>query len=120
MAPVSMLTAVIYLSIFRCQMERGPKVVVSSIRICPFLQQHRHHLSVTAGTRYVELQHSRDNGVVMGWLRQSKKLQKQIRSWFYQSDSILIGQTEAFPRRQKLCDIRHHCAASLHLHCVNG
>lgn len=113
-----MLTAVIYLSIFRCQMERGPKVVVSSIRICPFLQQHRHHLSVTTGTRYVELQHSRDNGVVMGWLR--KKLQKHTRSWFYQSDSILIGQAEAFPRPQKLCDIRQHRAASLHLHCVNG
>lgn len=72
-----MLTAVIYLSIFRCQMERGPKVVVSSIRICPLLQQHRHHLSVTTGTRYVELQHSRDNGVVIGC---SKAIKKAIKA----------------------------------------
>lgn len=44
-----------YLSIFRRQVERSPKVVVSSIRICPFLQQHRRHLPVTAGTCYVQL-----------------------------------------------------------------
>lgn len=50
MASLSVLTALIYLSIFRCQVKRGPEVVVSSTRISPFLQQHRHHLSVPTST----------------------------------------------------------------------
>ena len=46
---------VMYLSIFSSQVKRGPKVVVSRMRVRPTPQQHRHHLSVTTGTCYVEL-----------------------------------------------------------------
>lgn len=53
MASLSVWTALIYLSIFRRQVKRGPEDVVSSIRISPFLQQQRHHLSVPTGTGYV-------------------------------------------------------------------
>lgn len=49
-----------YLSIFSSQVERGPEVVVSRMRVRPTLQQHRHHLSVTTGTCYVELQRERE------------------------------------------------------------
>lgn len=49
-----------YLSIFSSQVERGPKVVISRMRVHPTLQQHRHHLSITTGTCYVELQRKRE------------------------------------------------------------
>lgn len=42
-----------YLSIFSSQVERGPKVVVSRMRICPILKQHTYHIPVSTGTCYV-------------------------------------------------------------------
>lgn len=44
-----------HLSVFGSQMEWGPKVVISSLRVHSTLQQQGHHFSVTTGTCYVEL-----------------------------------------------------------------
>lgn len=76
MASLRVLTALIYLSILRRQVKRGPEAFVSRIRISPFLQQHRHHLSVPTGTGYVELQSKKEDNTVIGGLRTLKTVSK--------------------------------------------
>lgn len=44
-----------YLSVFGSQVERGPKVAIGGLGVGAVLQQHGGHLSVAAGTGYVEL-----------------------------------------------------------------
>lgn len=110
-----------YLSIFSSQVERGPEMVVGWMRVGSTLQQHRHHLPVAAGTRYVQLQRQRANKEVSGSCRisLSQRWRKRINTCdcAHQSDAVVVGQVEASSGGHQLSDIREHGAGALHLHC---
>lgn len=101
-------------------MERGPKVAIGSLGVRAVLQQQGGHLSVAAGTGYVELSEEQNKDKVAISIKAKRHILRGGLKRTHQSDPILIGLVETHTRCQKLFNVRHHGAGPLHLHSVHG